>query len=341
MCYFLKKITLNKKKLILVFIFLTVDTLLHAELFIPEWYLNASLPAKNHEIIGYGAANTLSEAMTMARAEIAKTLSVTINSKVEYFTSKKNGATTYSVSNFVNEESKLIIDDTEIAKKEKINDTWYVAVKYTYLPLTVRIMDVAKQTDNQSIASHPILEKSPLFKTLKNEFNFTPELSFFHKSGILFIRLDNKVLNVSRNEVPLLFGIVDSDFINFKTENSHLKNYDVYRFNIDIFKNGYLSVFQVSQNGGVVLFIDNEPVEKGMKLVYPQKDIYEGLEAIVPEDYSGEIELNVAALCDKEINNTIFPKVSEDMIFPKDGLNTLLQETKHCEIETLILNIRR
>ncbi len=341
MCYFFKKIAVNMKKLILVFIFLTIDIQLHAEPFIPEWYLNASLPAKSHEIIGYGSANTLSEAMTMARAEIAKTLSVTIDSKVEYFASKKNGATTYSVSNLINEESKIIIDNTEIIKKEKINDTWYVAVKYTYLPLAVRIMDIAKQTDNQSISPHPILEKSPLFKTLKNEFNFTPKLSFFHKSGILFIRLNNEVMKVSRNEVPLLFGIVDSDFINFKTKNSHLKNYEVYRFNIDIFKNGYLSVFQVSQNGGVVLFIDNEPVENGMKLVYPQEDIYEGLEAIVPEDYSSEIELNVAALCDKKINNTIFPKVSEDVIFAKDGMNTLLQETKHCEIETLILNIRR
>jgi len=307
----------------------------------PEWYGSASLPHESYEIIGYGSGSSLAEAETNARSEIAKSLIVNINSKMNITYSQINEEQSKQIAQDIKETANLVLSGIEIIKRECKNNKCYVALKYINLPLAAKINKQVGDSACKKLENNKYLLHTQFFKELQEEIGCYPVLKFYNIGNNIFAELNGTPFYISPNDFLKLFTEVDNEYFSLTPTKKVLKSGDIYQLKLSINRDGYLSVYQVSKIGGVSVLIDNEYVLKDMDLIYPETDKYEGLEAYLSENDNREIDLTIATLCNEKINNNMFGKISNEKQIPNSGFGSLIKMISQCDINSKIIEVWR
>ena len=321
----------------------------------PEWYTARSLEQKGDEYIGYGQALNSEKAALQAKSNLA----LSIQSKIKYSlkdsvetTNKTAVQITRSATTI---ESSLTLSDIVLVKKEKVGDTFFVAYKYSNLPLVDKIVNqgiVLKCT----VKEHPYLSKTPLIKSINKKLfskmqqskGCHPRFEVVYKHDnwyLLLTKSNNKtgMFLLTPNDFKLLFASIYSEAINLHLSQNNLQAGELYHINLNISSNGYLSLFYISSDGQLLSLIENKKIDQKESLIYPDLTQFDGLIAETYKRESFSQDLVLAAQCDNKEDFSSLPSMSNSIV----NLSTqrLFQSTmdkiEKCAVSTKVLNIIR
>lgn len=123
----------------------------------PVWYATQELQPDGFWV-GYGDAVSLEEAKTLARADLSRSLSSRISSRMQVETDVEKGElVNHEVTSHVEEVSHATLSDLVTLKSEHLAGRYYVILGYDYQPLTQRVVSCNKFGIPRRLFRLPIL----------------------------------------------------------------------------------------------------------------------------------------------------------------------------------------
>ncbi len=224
----------------------------------------------------------------------------------------------------------------EIVQSSFSDNKYYVAIKYINLPLAKKIKLL---TDNILLikkCDNKYLNQTQLLNELRQEFGFYPKISI-HNHNIL---IGNQVFALTEKDYTKLFANTEHKDIKLNMKNNLIDG-EFYFMKIEIFKKGYLNIFQIYQNGETALLLSNKEVKENSNFTYPNQEIYYGLEAIIPRKQDdASRDLTIISLCENQIDFTLIDSVSQNIYIKSKTFDTLLNLIKKCTVLSQVLNIK-
>jgi hypothetical protein len=316
---------------LILFFFLVV----HIYAMPPSWYLNQSLDSKNYEIIGYGEGKTLDEAKQIAKSDIAKSIQTQLSSSTSINKSLESKTYSKSITQNINEETNILLTNLETINSEYNNNKYYVAIKYINLPFAKKIK-VLMGSEKILESKNNYLNKTPLLNELKHEFGFYPKVELSENKLIV----NNKSFFLPKKEFVKLFAHIENKSLKMNLKDEY-KNAEYYFINVLTNQSGYLNIFQVYESGETAILLSNKKVNLNDKIVFPNPNQYDGLEAIVPSGQDKTKDLTIVALCEDKKDFSLFDKINliinnKSLLFGK-----LLSNIENCNIESKVIKIEK
>ena len=319
----------------------------------PDWYANRTLNQKSDEYIGYGKALNSEKAALQAKSDLA----LSIQSKVSY--SIKNSVETINktavqiTKSATTIESSLTLSDIVLVKKEKVGDMFFVAYKYSNLPLVDKIanQDIALKC---TVQEHPYLSNTPLIESItKKSFSKAlrskgchPRFDVVYKHGnwyLLLTKANNKkgMFLLTPNDFKLLFASVSNEVINLHLSKSNLQAGELYSINLNIRSKGYLSLFYLSSDGQLQTLIENKKIDHRKSLTYPDLTLFDGLAAEANKTELFSQDLVLAVLCKGKNDFSLLPSISNTIVNTSTQylFKSTMDKIEQCAVSTQVLKI--
>lgn len=257
------------KKLLLILTFIFVGCFNPETLQLPKWFEIQNISHGSYEIIGYGKAKTLSEAKFKARVDIAKQILVKIESKsnLNLYHENINSKETYSQKYYQNSSEvvkEIALDGIEIIKKELFNEKYYVAMKYDNLPLSKK---VAKKANCKKLQTNSYLSKTSFSKKLKDELGCIPKYNLIYKNKNWYVSYEENLFLIKKYEFIEFFVSKTSEDLNIEflkdsKITKEFKDGDIFDMKINSNQKGYVTLFNIYEDGRVNLMFANEIIDK-------------------------------------------------------------------------------
>jgi len=317
---------------------------------IPKWYYsqNIKITDKDYEIIGFGDGSTFQEADTIARNEIAKQIQTFLKSKYSRDEKRildniKSGYN-LTIKNKIIEETSVELDDIIQIKKEIKNDRVYVALKYIHLPTPQKIEYKLKSSGYRcnTINDSIFLSKTTLMKKLKILLNCEPHMGLIYKNNNWYVNIDKKLTRIPSYEFIDLWSITKDNSINIKSTKNVLKKGDIFQLQININKEGYLSLFNVYSTGQTVFLIKNQRIDGITKLIYPDLNKFQGLIADIPQNNDFSKDLYISTLCPDVKNFSRYEPIDNKYLASNNSYHFgyLLEDINGCQVASDIVDIK-
>ena len=271
----------------------------------PSWYVKNNIKCKSYEYVGYGEGKTKAIAKKIAKADIANSLQTTVDVSSEIKMSSSGDDYHESFKQNIKENSSISLDELELIKSAYIDGKYYVAIRYINLPFVKKVRMKFDDVSKIAKETNSYLKGTILLKELKSEFSFYPKVNI--SKGRLIIA--DKSFTISKDTLKKLFSSYGSKGLELKVP-TKLKNNQFYFIDIKTNRAGYLSLIQIYQNGETSVLFSNKKVSKNSKLEYPDKDIYDGLQAYLDRDRTKANDLTMAIVCKEKREFEYFDKIS-------------------------------
>ena len=126
-----------------------------------------------------------------------------------------------------------------------------------------------------------------------------------------------------------------------------VKETDEYFINLEINKNGYLSLFNIESSGIAIVLEDNKQVAKSQKIQFPDSSKYNGLNSKIRGQENAIEEYFLAVVCENKINLNFFLEIETDLVseehlkYNYGELLRLLKETQACHANSNFIVVER
>ena len=320
-----------QKYLLIVVLFLT-----SLEASPPLWYVKNSIKCKSYEFVGYGEGSSKEEAKKVAKADIANSLQTTLNVSSELKISAKSNDYSESFKQNIEERSRVSLYDLELLKSVYLNGRYYIAIKYINLPFAKRVRAKFDDVIKLPREKNSYLKSTILLNELKNEFGFYPEVTI--SKGKLIIA--NKSFRISKDILKKLFSSYESKSLALQIP-SKLKNSEFYFIDIKSKSKGYLTLIQIYEDGATSLLFSNKKVAKNTKTEYPNKDLYNGLQAYLTPYQTRAKDLTMAIICKDKKGFDYFDNISINKEKYAKVYGKIFDMIDGCEVSSKIIKIRR
>jgi hypothetical protein len=138
-----------------------------------------------------------------------------------------------------------------------------------------------------------------------------------------------------------LFFTLHSPSLAIESTNTRLTAGDFYFINLTAKQPGYLSLFQVYEDGSTGVLIENEQVEKRIQIEFPDNTQYDGIEALLNQGRA-TYDTNIALLCPHKIDTSRFEKLDESRLSTDTpGFGLILKYLDQCEFVMERLSISK
>ena len=286
--------------LLFIFIFINIQAFEIA----PSWY-----PSKDKNlIIQYGDGDTLKDAKLNALNNIKK-------SRIE---------------------SNISIDDIEILKEERLENHFFIKVKYNNLPLLEQVKNGLKfftfKTDDENSS---YMLKTNFLKDLNKSFGYFPDLNI--KSNYLYLK-DKKFL-IKENEFPLFWIRNNSSKISIEL-NKDLQNNKRYFIKVIPFKEGFTTLVQVTLQNDVELLFSNKILKKNQATIFPNFKLSDGLEITIPKNKEEIKLMTMAIICDTQKDFSKFNNMFLSIEGEKFMMGDLINKIDNCEFSSIISTVK-
>ena len=302
----------------------------------PRWFETQNLSHTPTQLVGYGQAKTIEEAKQNAKKEIAEMLQLDIDSTLSIRKSNSKNIYDKNITQAIVTKSSVRLNGLDILKQEKVNNIWFVAILHENLPLFKKIINI---TSPKREVSHSYLNKTKLFKRLKNYFGFYPSATLYNQNGQYYISFDNHQFLISEQEFMGLF--INSDSYNIEINFKEIvKENEAYFITTKFKKRGFASLFLVAQKGTVVTLFKNIEVVDEI-FTYPNRKEFDGLKAKIEDGSKQNKDMFVALLCDKKEDIGLFNQLSTELEENSFRFGDLVDLMDKCTFSTRILTILR
>jgi hypothetical protein len=308
----------------------------------PSWYLH--LKADTDEIIGYGSADTLKAAKSIAREDIAKSLYVDIKSafKIETKNSTKN------VSSSLDEYTDTVLTDAKVLRFEQMDSRFYVALSYENLPLAQKIKKefagkklAGKKLD--SMSQDDFFYDAMFSKKLYALFGYIPKYELYFKDGLYYLRISKRSFVLKESDLKYFLFEKNTKKIDIQPSSKHLHVREYFHFKILPKESGFISLLEIDEEGRVIVHIDNLKSEANSSLSYPDLEIYNGLEAGIVGKKESITEAYMAVLCRQRADLSLFEHISSAFNTNDKALRypELVKVVKGCDFSSVVLHVSR
>ncbi|OCL92448.1 hypothetical protein AAX27_01226 [Aliarcobacter thereius] len=234
----------------------------------PIWF--DKLPYKGYEIIGYGTGSSYEEAIAQAKADVANNIKLEIKSELKINTKESNDDVSHIAQSSIKSVSNVILAGVEVIKREQVKDKYFVAVKYDTRPFEVRFFE--KVSENKRCTNKStFLNKTPFGENLKKLASCDLDLKLYKNNNIFFIENNGISMAWSEDNIDALFVEQQNVDLNLNPSKANLKHNEAFYLSLKSNKmGGYVSFFNLYNQGEVVLMVDNIPNNFGKTIKIPQ-----------------------------------------------------------------------
>ena len=315
---------------------------------IPSWFYK--LKADNsYELIGYGQGNTLKEAHINAKEDISQILLSKVDSSIvskieDYSLSIDNNTSTISESNTdsqVKVTSSASLSNVKSIKQEKLDGTYFVAVKYENLDLAYRVKLALGSFKCVEKRIDSYLSQTPLVKKITSSLGCALNFRLERKDGVWYLANKEQLFVLSDAEFEKLYSLKRSDTLAFEVSKNPLKDGDSFYFMLHSKKKGYITLLNVYENGIVTLLKPSTPIEQTLQV--PAKESENYFEAGLVEEGYDTFDLYVAMWSEKPLDMSRFEYGDEELASSEMAykFDELLQRLENIEYATLFVRTKQ
>ncbi len=286
-----------------LFLSLTLSILLQASP--PNWYVENNLNHKEYENIGYGVGSSKAEAKKRARVDISNSLQIIIKSSIKLKTTLSNNIYSDSINENIEENSLANLEGLTTLKSEYRDGKYYIALQYINLPFAKKVRLKFKDITTIEKEKNSYLLQSLLLQELKSEFEFYPKVLI--DKGTLII--GDKSFHITKDILKKLFSSISNNNIQLNIPKK-LKDREYYFIDITLNKSGYVTLFQIYENGETSLLFENRRGTNKSKLEYPDREEYNGLQTYLEDTQTKAKDLTIALLCQERKDFSYFDNIS-------------------------------
>jgi len=305
----------------------------------PSWYLHVR--SNKNYIIGYAEASSREEAFSLARSNIAKKLKIEVETSSSIKESVENLSTSKYVKTSIYEKSNVEMINLKVLKEERINGYFFVALEYDNSSIYDLIRDTIDQKSIGEMDENNVYFNTYLSSKLKEYYSFVPDYSVEYDNATFFVLLGSQKFALKSRDIKLLFFEHESQFLSIVANNKSVKNEDYFYFRINFLKEGYLSLFNIDEEGKVISMYLNKFVLDGSD-IFPNLDKFEGLQAKVLTNRTQSIEKYIVSLCSNKKDFAIFDEVSNEnynINLNAQRLDTLYPLLEDCAYSSTLVKI--
>ena len=281
----------------------------------PEWYRQQTVPAQAYEMIGYGQGKSLLEAKSNAQQDIAGQIYTEVQSE---FVSQKFVT---SPDNFQAQQrarliasSRAVLTDLETVKAEKSGKRYFVALQYNVLPLEKRAAAILGRNLCNPKPLPRLLKASEFAKRVSDTLGCSIYVEIQKTGNTMRLYANGQSITLRPGEFQnFLPDSVAAESVSINTPRRVLRENDTYYLSVTAHKKGYLSLFSVDERGQVFKLIENRRVEVSERLIYPDPEQYEGLEALVSDGLDAGRDLFVAVITSRMASFKPFIEISDKL----------------------------
>ena len=237
---------------------------------IPNWYYNLK-PKNNNEYIGYGSAKTIKEAKSDALSDIASQINTKIVTDFEKDTHLKNENYSKQIIQKQKQTSSAILSDYKILKLEYNNGKYFIAISYENIPAIDKFVKKAKNIKSIKNPKGYIYQTS-LAKEIFSKLNKKITLEIFYKNQNWYLKSGNDIVLLNKENFLKLFNTIKNPNINLKINKNPLFENEIFYFKVKPKQNGYITLFDVYDNGETTILFKNIKVEKNKTTIIPPKN---------------------------------------------------------------------
>jgi len=255
-----------------IFAFLLINSYLFAA---PNWFKNREFNDSNSQIFfGYGEAQNSADALYQAKLDIAAQLKTRVASSFSKI--QKDDGTNYSNLTVITTEADVKADivDVEIVKQEKIDNNFYVVLKYENIKAINKFANKLPK-DFVSEAPNNYFSKTLLYKDLKNVIKKDIDIKLARENELWYLQYKNILQVLDKNSFEELFTTINSPYLSTSiiSQKPILYDGDTFSFKVKSKEDGYISILEVDEEGSVAVLLNNKKVSKDNTLQYP--DVYD------------------------------------------------------------------
>lgn len=305
----------------------------------PSWYGEVT---HNTELTyGYGQANSYQLAKDNAYQDLAQSIESRITSEVTTDKTFVDGELSKTVTSKKTSLTDVVFrNNVTISQSEQIDGTFYLKVQYDPTSFSQKLSQWLAKPECQS-PLHPYWSKTAMFSNWVSQNHCLPHIEIERFAGGWQLTNDSGHLVLPEGQYNHLFFNSPSSSIELESTQARLKSGDHYFINLTSNTSGYLSLFQVYEDGSSGVLIENKPVEPGSNLQFPDNRLYDGIEALVVTG-QGTYDTNIALLCPQKIDTSRFEKLDESPLSTDTpGFGLILNYLNQCDFAMERLSISK
>jgi len=278
----------------------------------PDWYYNIHVSSPL-QIIGYGEANSLSKAKEQARDDIAKQIKTNIDSIATQ--------STHISGDILREDYKQVIKEKTIAnlqglkllqRYQRSDGKYFVAIAYENIPFMTRFikkLDLSNCKQNQN----DYLKYTLLLSSISKITQCTPNINLLRNNETWYLVHQNTKEELPAKYFEKLYKSVPNVNINLKSSKNQLRDGDEFHLSLRLQESGYISLFDVYEDGTVSVLLPNLKVQKNKLINIPDKDDESFFVASLMKQGKPTFDLYVTIYSKNKIDISRFQQVNEDL----------------------------
>lgn len=237
----------------------------------PEWFTMPPAGTKGYEYYGTGMGTDDKEAQGNARAAIATAIRSDIDSG--FFSKEEIINESYSQEKrrVLNVKTDISLTDAEIVKQQQVGKTWYVLMKYENLTIGKKCKKWLHSSGCAGEKQNSYLARTRLIREINAETGCTPDMRLVRKDKTWYLTHNRieKLLPLTSDDVANLLIPYQSDKIMLTPSNTELREGAVFSFTVQARQDGFVTLFDVYENGEVFVVEPNQPVKANQKITIP------------------------------------------------------------------------
>jgi len=308
---------------------------------VPLWYQDRLLTTLSYEYIGYGQGASEAVAKAQAQIELAQSIQTDIQITVKNNTLVRGEAISHNEIVASKAESNLRIFDLKRLKIEQVEGQFFVAYKYSNLPVAVKIASSGlpfKCTEQV----HPYLSLTPLWQNIAEHLACMPDFEVIYKNNAWYLVAGQAMFSFSRQDFKLLFAKSQHPDLELQLSKGRVQQGDLYHIKLKSHRKGYLSLLQVFDSGQMHVLIDNQLLKPEESMTFPDLNDYDGLVAQGNKARGVSKDLTLAVLCTKPNKLGSIAPISQQALAEDNQqmFSLVMQQIKDCVVSSDIVRIQ-
>ena len=305
----------------------------------PSWY--GEVPLDTNLSYGFGQGRTYQQAKDAAYHDLAKSVENRVVSKTISSKSFENGELKKSAASHKESITSVVFrNNVTIINSEQLKNQFYVQVEYDPKSFAQKLADWLKQSQCQSDL-HPYWTETTMLQNWVEQHQCLPNISIERFAGGWQLTNSSGHLVLPESQYNHLFFNHSAKSLNIRSTKRRLTAGDNYFIRLEANQAGYLSLFQVYEDGSTGVLVENKQVINGDSIEFPDRKMYDGIEALLNEGQE-TYDTNIALLCPSEIDTSRFEILDESRLSTDTpGFGLILKYLDECEFVMERLSIEK
>lgn len=305
----------------------------------PSWY--GEVPLDSTLSYGFGKGNTYQQAKDAAYHDLAKGVENRIVSKTTSTKTFENGELKKSAASHKESISNVVFrNNVTIINSEKSHNQFYVQVQYDPESFAQKLSAWLKKSKCHR-ELHPYWSTTTMLKNWVEQHQCLPHIDIERFAGGWMLSNSSGQLVLPEAKYNHLFFNYSDESIDIHSSKRRLNAGDHYFIKLNSNQAGYLSLFQVYEDGSTGVLVENHQVTDGDSIEFPDRNKYDGIEALL-SDGQETYDTNIALLCPTKIDTSRFERLDESRLSTDTpGFGLILNYFEHCDFVMERLSIEK